>query len=475
MHCLQRPKSKALTSARSPFTHEGNDPNYGVTTTQIEDDLTKDRPMWLLSCYGPGKNAPRQLFGGQPREQSFEEMRVRAYELGSAGNIAQYQQEEAELIRIAEEQVLKAVKESRNAVKFVADGDKEHPNRHDIVNKLENHSTDTGGAPFAGNPFANVGHQASTGGFNQPANNPPPAVDPFRVSPFSTPAPQQGFGFQNMPATTTATAFGGPTTLGSGTFGQATQLGNNTFGQPGQSGAPSTGFTQQQAPSFGSNLSVPQNPQGFSQPNNASAPQQPTGASGFPFNAPQWKTTPQAPASMQSNPTQPQPALFGQPFSQTSNILGTSAAPQQFGVSGFPSTNSNGSTAPSVAPVAQAPTPALQSLPGSGQPLVPGQPNPNATYSCDGRLLTWHNQPVTWVDGEPCIKRPQDGLLQRIWFPNGAPVPGRAPLPEEEIGFGRPDDLVLMERYKRASQMGDWDDEGVPELSPRREWVDYDM
>jgi nucleoporin NUP42 len=57
-----------------------------VTADAIRRDLTEERPAWILSAYGPGKDAPEQLAGGFPREQSFEEARW-AYQQGAeAGN-----------------------------------------------------------------------------------------------------------------------------------------------------------------------------------------------------------------------------------------------------------------------------------------------------------------------------------------------------------------------------------------------------
>ena len=55
----------------------------------ITDDLTKERPQWILSAYGPGIKAPTQLFGGPLREQSFEEMRLRHYVAAASGNSQQ--------------------------------------------------------------------------------------------------------------------------------------------------------------------------------------------------------------------------------------------------------------------------------------------------------------------------------------------------------------------------------------------------
>jgi nucleoporin NUP42 len=54
---------------------DGSNP-YKITKDLIKIDLLDERPAWILSSYGPGRDAPEQLFGGHPREQSFEEIRL---------------------------------------------------------------------------------------------------------------------------------------------------------------------------------------------------------------------------------------------------------------------------------------------------------------------------------------------------------------------------------------------------------------
>lgn len=56
---------------------------YSITVEAIERDLTNETPQWILSAYAPGRDAPGQLFGGYPREQSFEELRLH-YVMGKA-------------------------------------------------------------------------------------------------------------------------------------------------------------------------------------------------------------------------------------------------------------------------------------------------------------------------------------------------------------------------------------------------------
>jgi nucleoporin NUP42 len=62
---------------------------YLLDKDAIITDLTTERPQWILSAYGPGRNAPEQLFGGEMREQSFEEMRLLHYVGLASGNAQQ--------------------------------------------------------------------------------------------------------------------------------------------------------------------------------------------------------------------------------------------------------------------------------------------------------------------------------------------------------------------------------------------------
>lgn len=58
---------------------------YSLNTEVIVKDLTEERPTWILSSYGPGRDAPEQLWGA-PIEQSFEEMRLHYMMGAAAGN-----------------------------------------------------------------------------------------------------------------------------------------------------------------------------------------------------------------------------------------------------------------------------------------------------------------------------------------------------------------------------------------------------
>lgn len=81
---------------RGEYYRPGNTPQtnqdtkqlpYFISKDSIEADLKNEKPQWPFSAYGPGRDAPRQLFGGFPLEQSFEEMRVMYYLAGTQGNV----------------------------------------------------------------------------------------------------------------------------------------------------------------------------------------------------------------------------------------------------------------------------------------------------------------------------------------------------------------------------------------------------
>ena len=66
---------------------------YHLNADHIRADLTiggdGERPNWPLSCYGPGRDAPRQLLEGAI-EQSPEECRVLYHQAVAAGLVGEY-------------------------------------------------------------------------------------------------------------------------------------------------------------------------------------------------------------------------------------------------------------------------------------------------------------------------------------------------------------------------------------------------
>lgn len=58
-----------------------------ATIDSVSIDIA-EKPIWILSSYGPGKNPPCQLIDG--RDISFEEARMMAYQSQAEGNPAAY-------------------------------------------------------------------------------------------------------------------------------------------------------------------------------------------------------------------------------------------------------------------------------------------------------------------------------------------------------------------------------------------------
>lgn len=72
----------------------GKEREFNLNPDYIKLDLTTgppdgERPLWKLSAYGPGKDAPRQLLGGS-LEVSPEELRVQCYLAQASGQMDAY-------------------------------------------------------------------------------------------------------------------------------------------------------------------------------------------------------------------------------------------------------------------------------------------------------------------------------------------------------------------------------------------------
>ncbi|KAI9901975.1 hypothetical protein N3K66_003792 [Trichothecium roseum] len=267
---------------------------YNISTDTIKKDLTVELPQWVLSSYGPGKNAPELLFGGFPREQSTEEVRLQFYQAKAAGNEQQALNEAQTLYQNAQEQMQNALNNLDQAARFVAEGENKQPNRNHICEQ------GTMGHPFgvfavgqgnssgpASNPFSSAAPATQSSAFGQPsapqqggsAFGQPSALGQ-RPSPFGAPAfgqpsqpsqPQSAFGQPSQPASS-APAFGQPSQPQSA-FGQPSQLGS----RPSAFGAPAFGQTAQpaaQPSAFGqpSQLGQQQNPFSSASNNSNSGP-----------------------------------------------------------------------------------------------------------------------------------------------------------------------------------------------------------
>ncbi|KAJ4300662.1 hypothetical protein N0V90_002749 [Kalmusia sp. IMI 367209] len=490
-------------------SNRGSGPaRFNLQKDDIKSDLTDQRPIYPFSCYGPGREAPRQLIEG-PVEISPEELRARYYSQGAAGNVAAAQQEEGQLYSKTEEQIKMILNDLDGAIKYVEDGADVHPNRSDATQDKTVPPSTTGGAPSS-NPFSNPpanpfggGNQTQSSAFGKPANpfaqpsNPSQTTSAFGQA--STFGASAGFGKPSMPGSafgqTSAigggSAFGKPSMLGGGggsafgqtsslgqqsAFGQPSKPGTSTFGQPPAPGATST-FGQASAPAqtsaFGQKNALGQNTAfskpgfgqtAFGQTSQPAASANPFGggqaqviqASPFgqaqkpnPFGKPQTQTVP-APANPfgGGGTTAPQTTAFGQPGL---------ANPSPFGAT--QSTTPAAPTANPFATVAQAPAATPSAFPTQNQPANPfSQPPAQQTPSPFGQ------------QGQPAVAQQGHQLAAPG---NGASAGATDPFKE-----GRPENYEgeqgqkLQEIYRRVAQIGVFNpNEDIPLVPPKCDWI----
>ncbi|KAI0436926.1 hypothetical protein F4803DRAFT_556514 [Xylaria telfairii] len=330
----------ALSNAPSRPPDGAN--NFKVTKESIKVDLADERPTWILSCYGPGKEAPEQLFGGYPREQSLEEAMLH---IRRAANPQQAIAEVTALHNQAEQQIQTTLGNLDGAVQFILAAANNHPNRIDICKQ----NTIEGGT---------TGIFAVRTGF---ADNPLTSHTGTNQNPFSTTTQPNPFGGGGGGGATSA--FGQPSTLGQKPhpFGAAP---SSQFGQPSQMGAA--------APAFGQPSQMGASAPAFGQPSQM-------GASGPAFGQPSTMGQRPNPFAVASS-TAPSPftqAASQSPFGQPSGGVGQSANP--FGAPAAPSANPFSQQPPATSgasPFAQISQPAAPTTSPFGQPAAP--PNPFA-------------------------------------------------------------------------------------------------
>ncbi|KAI1419900.1 hypothetical protein F5Y12DRAFT_720165 [Xylaria sp. FL1777] len=329
------PSTNRFNALNTTSTRPPDDTNpYKITKDTIKIDLANERPTWILSCYGPGKEAPEQLFGGYPREQSLEEVMVH---IRGSANQQQAMAEVTALHHKAEQQIQTTLGNLDGALQFVLAGADNHPNRIDICKQNTREGGTTGvfavKTGFADNPLT-----------SNTSNNQNPFATTTQSNPFSGGTP----------------AFGQPSTLGrtpnpfgaapTSQFGQPSQMGAGApaFGQPSQMGA--------SAPAFGKPSALGQGPSPFSTASTAgpspfSQAGQPTSMQPPPFGAP---------AASSANPfSQPSGTLSGvSPFAQVPGATASTASPfgqpavsNPFAQVGASKDQSMGTSAPEPAPI----------------------------------------------------------------------------------------------------------------------------
>lgn len=94
-HPGSRPSGNPFAPLQNSFQNNNNNNNaprgsgaadFYLNRDAVQKDLQEERPEWILSAYGPGRDAPEQLWGGI-LEQSPEEMRLHAMTCEAAGNL----------------------------------------------------------------------------------------------------------------------------------------------------------------------------------------------------------------------------------------------------------------------------------------------------------------------------------------------------------------------------------------------------
>ncbi|KAI1370830.1 hypothetical protein F4677DRAFT_437326 [Hypoxylon crocopeplum] len=490
---------------------------YKINKDSIRADLTTELPHWLLSCFGPGKDAPEQLFGGYPREQSPEE--VMLYIRGSS-NPQQAESEVAALFQRARQQAQTTVNNLDGAVQFLLAAENKHPNRIDIC-KQSNVQGSTNGMfgrdaaagpqagfanPIASNPFSSTSQQTPQNSQNSFGGG---------VSAFGQPSVlgQKPNPFGSAPSTT----FGQPSAMGASNpvFGQSSQIGaaGPAFGQPsalGQkpnpfsSASPSgpSGFgqaTQQSA--FGQSSALGQRPSPFGAPAASSVPnafsQPATPASSSPFSQPvvanhfAQATSAQADQAMDTSAPAPTPAA-NNPFSQPSASPFNSPAASPFAAQQQPSQLGAAVSNPfaqmqtrQTQPQSQAQNQATPA--NKGNPYGPNsrrQHPPPETYitkTTNGRITSFNGQQVVYKwkvhDGyqdtmpkshtkkDPPVPGVSnaDGSWRRILFPEGPPGYNKDTEPIPELYNAN-----IQAAYANMTATGRFHGD-MPEVPPMRE------
>ncbi|KAG9230429.1 hypothetical protein BJ875DRAFT_537145 [Amylocarpus encephaloides] len=498
------------------------DKPFQLDKDQIVTDLSTERPQWILSAYGPGKAAPAQLFGGEMRELSFEEMRVRHYAAVAAGAQQNAIKEAEALWQQSEQQIQTILSNAEGALQYIIDAEKQHPNRIDIVKEG---STVKETNPFSSNkqtiqprsnPFGGQNDQnngaigpPSGGAFGQP-----PALGQ-RTSAFGAMSGGTGAFGQPSGLSQNQNAFGAPSTLGQkpnpfaaapggNAFGQPSGLGqtqsafgspsalkpspfrtlstsNNTFGQPSSQARSSTPFGQvlDGNNGFGQPSTVNQNSSGFGAPSGGPFSPQVQPNTSSPFGVPS-QTASHYPLSQQNSQVneisqafyQPSPAR--NPFSNTQRPFSASFGAPSQAATANPLLDNQLQAPNSFGAVNQAQGVATITASGfSGSFMVGAQPPiPIDSYSStgsDGRLTMFKGQKIVYRGEVPGIQN-RDGSWAKIWFPKGAPNSSK----DSEMDPALYDEKTET-AYLHARQTGMFDNGVIPLLPPKVEWCSWEF
>ncbi|KAI1640809.1 hypothetical protein F4809DRAFT_588854 [Biscogniauxia mediterranea] len=484
---------------------------YKITKEGIKVDLADERPTWILSCYGPGRDAPEQLFGGYPREQSLEEVMV--YMRGSS-NQQQAMAEVTALYQQSQQQIDTTLGNLDGAVQFLLAAENKHPNRIDICKQ----NTREGGTigifarepeqgGFAANPLASNSIANQNAFSSNPQPNPfgggggggsafgQPSALGQKPNPFGA-APSSQFGQPSQMGAGAGSAFGQPSTLGSRP---------SPFGAP-SAGASSSGFGQVgQQSAFGQPSALGQRPNPFGAPASSAAPSafsQPAAAAApNPFGQPAPSTSSPFGQPAPSNP-------FGQGASASNDLSMDTSAPPPAASNPFGQPSGSGFGAPANNNAFAASQPSRLGIGASsnpfGQPQVQSQPQAAATAKTGPYApgstkqhppaesyitKTMANGPITSFRGQQVIYKwkvhdkyqdqpPQDrtskdipvpgvrnpdGSWRKIFFPDGPPSYNKDTEPDPSKY-----DATVRAAYATMAATGRFEGD-MPEVPPMRE------
>ncbi|TKA82122.1 hypothetical protein B0A55_01811 [Friedmanniomyces simplex] len=441
-----------------------------------------EKPEWLLSSYGPGRDAPRQLLEG-PLEQSMQEMRVLYYMAARENKLQDYLQHESVLKAQAQQQAQSILNDLDSALKYVVDGEHQHPNRWDEIVKSSGSPPAAGGFGQPSGGGGNAFGSASTIGGQGSAFG-KPSQPGFGQSGFGQ-APKPAFGAPSQPAGASPFGAGQQQQTQPNPFAAAASQPSG-FAQAGQNEAPqanpfasagqTNGFGAPSGPvaanPFASKLAAP----AFgapSQPNGSAFVQSASGGGAF--------GQPSAPSTGVGQPAATSTATGGmdlssptQPTTTTNGFgnLGAQVAPAAPVQTTYGAFGGLGLHANSTAPSAPAQTNGTTVL---GIPGTTGY----TTRGTDGKSLsTWRGLPVTYdreqTPWAPYYTNPQTRKPERIWHPDGIPDrPNPYAEAEPEVYLGELGS-VLREVYGYVMEKGEFGDL-VPEVPPKREWVRWDL
>ncbi|KAH8819585.1 nuclear pore complex assembly-domain-containing protein [Xylogone sp. PMI_703] len=460
--------SDSDSGSRRPYGNYQNASHmpYGLDKDAIIADLTTERPQWILSSYGPGRNAPAQLFGGSLREQSFEEMRLLHYIAAASGNTQQVIQDANQLQQASQQQIENTLRNIDGAISYIIEAEKEHPNR--IDNCKTNHV-----ANLSPHPPTQYGNMQSSNPFTTNAQL--PSTSKFGIPPiggsFGKPSVpiQSGNSFAALADSKMTPQFSA-----TGTFGQPSALGQkvNPFGLQTSTLTSSSNNPLSTQPS-----SFTPSPHAFSRHS-----QNTTNADAF---DPRPKTTlPSQPASSntisQNNP-------FATNFS--SNVLSSQSNPfasassispgeQRFSNNGSTNTNAmmnpfNNALAVSINKPSSIDQPqSMRSEDGDSHTGLNGLSRyhvPSATRDSNGQLSSFKGKPVQYRDGIAGVLS-HNGKWEKIWFPDGPPPHNKdAELSEDAY------DEKTKASYLYLRENGTFQDGVMPLLPPKLEWCSWDF